>query len=473
MRDILDPKNVWLGAPIGEQNSSNKPPVALDDALVIEQDSGPVTIAVLDNDFDPEGGTLSLISAFAALGSAVAEANNTVTYTPPSGVWGSDTVVYEVIDDLGLQSSAQINVQITEPELTIAVSSENTLIIEAGTGAISVTITDPPEFAGTYQTDTSQLTGGPVNLSPPGLSGLVDSGETLTASGGLWIHEIGAGTLTQSWQWHRNGAEIAGATGGTYTVQAQDIGQTITVFETMTDGAGQRMAESAAAALGFVPSDDPGLLVWHAADDAATLTTNGSDVTVWASKAGGTALIQNSIVRRPSTGTRQINGLNAIDFDGSNYIGGNISLPASGNIAVHMVVEIDSVTNLYESIVAMDANGDFQIDANSDTQFDGRLNTTAVASPVTLSGGPFSGAMILSVVFDRTGAAQIEVFINNALRGSSAYTTALDVSQELLLMTNRSKNSWLDGAVGEVIVTNSLNNRADFHDYLAAKWGFV
>ena len=87
MRTIFDPDNLWLGpAPMAQLSNSNKLPVAIDDALSVLRDSGPVTVDVLANDFDPEGQPLSLVSASAALGTAVAEADDTVTYTPPPGI---------------------------------------------------------------------------------------------------------------------------------------------------------------------------------------------------------------------------------------------------------------------------------------------------------------------------------------------------------------------------------------------------
>jgi hypothetical protein len=40
-------------------------------------------------------------------------------------------------------------------------------VVQAASGEISLTVTSPPEFAGTYVTDTALLASGPVNLVPP------------------------------------------------------------------------------------------------------------------------------------------------------------------------------------------------------------------------------------------------------------------------------------------------------------------
>ena len=136
-----------------------------------------------------------------------------------------------------------------------------------------------------------------------------------------------------------------------------------------------------------------------------------------------------------------------------------------------MALEIDNITDLYEAILAVEGTNDFQIDAGSSTQFDGRVNPAGIGALTPLSGGPFSGGMILSAIFDFTGSGQVEIFIGNSSRATMAYTAAIDTSAALHLMTNRSKNAWVDGAVAEVIVTGDISNRTDFHGYLATKWG--
>lgn len=477
MKDILDAANVWKGAPIGASFSSvNKPPVAIDDDRTVVQDSGPVTFVVLANDVDPEGQPLNLVSASAALGTAVAELDNTVTYTPPPGISGFDTVVYDVSDDLGQISTGQVNVTINEPALSINTLSNNTFVVTAKTGSIDLTVTDPAGFAGSYSFATPDLTGGPVNLAPPGASGTVATGQLLTATPGLWAHDADAGAVARAWQWRRSGADIPGATAATYTVQASDLGQTLTARETLTDSLGQRSADSAGlggAGASFTPSDDIGLIAWHDAADAATIT-GASSVTAWADKvAGGADLVQSDTNARPVTGTRTQNGLNVLDFDGGDFLERSVNLPASGDVAVHIALILDGHTSQYAAAFALNAANDMQIDAGSDTQFDGRMSVTGIGSSINLTGGPFAGPVILSVVFDRTGAATAEVYLGNTLRGSMAYTAALDATQALHLMTNRSRNADINGAVCELVVTSDITNRSAHHDYLAAKWGIT
>lgn len=471
MKTIYDPESRWIGAPPLVLSQGNKAPVAVDDALSIVADSAPVTVEVLANDIDPEGAALTLVSASAVFGTAVAEADNTVTYTPPPGFTGFDTVVYEIADDLDQRDTGQINIAVTDPVLTIDVLADNTLAVNAGAGVLQITVGAPAAFAGSYALDTGDLASGPVSLVPPAISGAPGDGAVLTAIPGLWARDPAAGTPATGWQWLRDGAEIAGATGAGYTMSIADNGLAISVRETLSDAGGQRSAESAAVSYGFLPAADGALIGWWDASDAATIVQTGGLVSSWADKSGGAALTQNAGSRQPVTGVRTLNALNVLDFDGVRFMERAETLPASGDVAFHMVLAIDATGNAFEAILAVDAANDFQIDANSATQFDGRLNAVGIGTSVNLSGGPFAGPLILSVIFDRTGTGTAEVFVSGVSRGTTSYTTALDTAATLLVMTNRSENAWADGAVAELAITGDIGRRADYHAYLAGKWG--
>ncbi|MEL7114024.1 MAG: Ig-like domain-containing protein [Pseudomonadota bacterium] len=460
-----------MGGDLFALAQGNAAPIAIDDPVTVIRGDGPVTISVLDNDIDPEGQPLTLVSAFAALGSAVAEPDNTVTYTAPPAAAGSfDTVVYEIADVEDARDTGQIDITITDPAVSITVLPDQTFQVSAGNLAIDINVTAPAGFAGAYSADLTVLGTGPVNLAAPVISGIAAAGEVLTATQGLWIYDSVAGTPVQGLQWQRGGVDIPGETGVTYTFQAGDIGPGIAVVETLTDANGAQSATSDALAE-FEPDLDPSLTGWWDASDTATITDIASAVTDWANKATGPDLIQTNGARQPTTGARVLNGLNIIDFDGGDHLAQAVSLPTSGNMAFHMVLEIDSTANAFEAILAVDATNDFQIDSNNAAQFDGRFNTAGIGTTVGLTGGPFSGPMIVSVICDLTGAGEVEIFINDVSRGVASYTTAIDAAADLHVMTNRSRNAWVNGAVAELVITGDIANRSSYHGYLAAKWG--
>ena len=75
--------------------------------------AGPVSVPVLGNDTDAEGDPLT-VSAVTdpAGGSAVIEADGTVTYTPDTGFTGTDTFTYTVTDGYGGNDSALVTVTV-------------------------------------------------------------------------------------------------------------------------------------------------------------------------------------------------------------------------------------------------------------------------------------------------------------------------------------------------------------------------
>jgi serine protease AprX len=86
----------------------NQPPVAVNDSASTAKGKS-VTINVLGNDYDPDG-TLNAasvaITASPAKGTAKAQSNGTVIYTPKKGFSGTDTLKYTVKDNLGAVSNA-------------------------------------------------------------------------------------------------------------------------------------------------------------------------------------------------------------------------------------------------------------------------------------------------------------------------------------------------------------------------------
>ena len=79
-------------------NSINDAPVATDDSDSTAEDT-PVTVDVQGNDSDPDGDplTTTLVSA-PTNGTAVVNADGTITYTPDADFSGTDSFVYEVCD---------------------------------------------------------------------------------------------------------------------------------------------------------------------------------------------------------------------------------------------------------------------------------------------------------------------------------------------------------------------------------------
>lgn len=93
----------------------NQPPHAANDAGVLNQ-NGLLTLSVLSNDTDPENDSLivSGITDTPDHGTVVINANNTVTYTPTAGYFGSDSFVYEINDGQGNADTATVTLSILQ-----------------------------------------------------------------------------------------------------------------------------------------------------------------------------------------------------------------------------------------------------------------------------------------------------------------------------------------------------------------------
>jgi len=107
----------WAGS-----SSANAPPVAQNDSGTTEEDT-PITVAVLENDSDPDGNTIHVSAVTqGASGSVEISGDNTVTYTPALNFYGQDTFTYTISDGKGGTDSAVVTVTVTAvPDSPVAV----------------------------------------------------------------------------------------------------------------------------------------------------------------------------------------------------------------------------------------------------------------------------------------------------------------------------------------------------------------
>ena len=84
----------------------------------------------------------------------------------------------------------------------------------------------------------------PVNTAAPAVSGSRRAGQVLTCSPGTWSN-----SPTFAFEWLRDDARIAGATGSTYTVAAADAGKRIACLVTASNADGSAERQSAAVVI--------------------------------------------------------------------------------------------------------------------------------------------------------------------------------------------------------------------------------
>jgi len=101
----------------------NDQPDAIDDAATTDEDTA-VTVAVLGNDADLDGDTLSVTGVTQGANGTVTIVGNQVTYTPSPNWYGTDTFTYTIVDGNGGTDTATV---------TVTVNSVNE-VLDAGMG---------------------------------------------------------------------------------------------------------------------------------------------------------------------------------------------------------------------------------------------------------------------------------------------------------------------------------------------------
>lgn len=217
---------------------------------------------------------------------------------------------------------------------------------------------------------------------------------------------------------------------------------------------------------------------WWDPSDTDTITDSGGAVSQVDDKSGnGIHLTQTRGSAQPTTGTRNMNGLNILDCDGGDWMEKtSFPVPASGDISFFLVAEIDSVDDTNDSVYSLKntSQSNFQFDSNSASQWNGQIKTNNNGN-TSLSGGPFAGPSIYSLVFDFATNSDIYAYIDGVLRATdSTYVSKLQDSPAPILQvfSNRSQLDYPDGAFGELIICEDVTEetRQKIEGYLAWKW---
>ncbi len=164
---------------------TNPAPTAADDTATTDEDTPSAPIAVLANDNDPDGDTLTVTSATAPNGTIVINPDGTLVYTPAANFNGTDTITYSISDGNGGTSTATVEVTVVavndaptaDPPLNNQTNDDADVISVDVSGSfedldgdtLSFTASGLPDgltidtngvITGTIDPDASQLNGG-------------------------------------------------------------------------------------------------------------------------------------------------------------------------------------------------------------------------------------------------------------------------------------------------------------------------
>ena len=123
-----------------------EPPLAVDDADSLDEDSGDVIVDVVANDTDPENDiapSTVAVTVSPANGTATSNGDGSVTYTPDPDFNGSDTFTYEVCDTTANCDTAVVTITVNAvDDAPTAVDDTATVDEDAGPVTINVTTND-------------------------------------------------------------------------------------------------------------------------------------------------------------------------------------------------------------------------------------------------------------------------------------------------------------------------------------------
>lgn len=141
----------------------NRRPVAVDDAVQLTDSF----IAVLKNDFDPDGDQLTVtVTSAPTQGTAVVQSNGSILYTPAHGGVVTDSFTYTISDGDGGLASATVRLTDTRPEKGIEAGVYGGLLLldpelsgplARPRARISLTVKDTGRFTGVLFTERKRV----------------------------------------------------------------------------------------------------------------------------------------------------------------------------------------------------------------------------------------------------------------------------------------------------------------------------
>lgn len=231
------------------------------------------------------------------------------------------------------------------------------------------------------------------------------------------------------------------------------------------------------------------LALWLDAEDTASITINGSNVSAWANKGTGTwSAVQSTASLQPTYSASSINGKPALTFDGVDdfLTGGNNRMPPSDehNIFVVYKSAVTPAGAVYGLVGAGSSQNNREFIALGSPSapnnvYWGLANTPVGNEDVRVAGASTISSGYAAFVHTQFGASGFFLRENGSLLGSqntSADPTQLGTANEFRI-GQRFGTTWTStmlGDIAEVIGTTtvlSTANRQRLEGYLAWKWG--
>ena len=238
----------------------------------------------------------------------------------------------------------------------------------------------------------------------------------------------------------------------------------------------------------FTPLSLPNLKAWYDASDTSTIT-GGSAVSQWNDKsANGFNLSQSTSTKKPSSGTRTLNGLNTIDYDGTNdFLQAATAsdwtfLSNTGASTAFAVFILDDLNpNAWLSTHTIGTTIGFSVFYNTAlTAFVSNSTVDVVYNFTSQTVSTGNGyAYWLTDPATATAANRSEIYWNGTLQNKNNTVTATASSSApyyALGVGGRANDDAysFNGAMAEIIIVSGLMSSGDItktKNYLTTKWG--
>jgi hypothetical protein len=231
------------------------------------------------------------------------------------------------------------------------------------------------------------------------------------------------------------------------------------------------------------PSFIPDLVARYDAADLSSISLSGSDVTQWSDVSGNARhATQGTSTNRPKSGTRTINSINAIDFDGTNdwLFNNGIAASFTGEdkpFTVFVLQAKDATGSRTPWTIGSTASNipyfwnagdDFFIRDSAGNQtnllIEGSDITTPMFTTFRSSGLNFTGYLNKTLVNTGTAYNRGTISLNRGTIGAFPSDGGI--------VGNFGR--FFNGLIGELIYYNRQLTALEVgqvHDYLSAKWG--
>ncbi len=231
-----------------------------------------------------------------------------------------------------------------------------------------------------------------------------------------------------------------------------------------------------AGAAPFKPTDISGSVLWLDAADAGTLTTNsGGYVSQWSDKsAGGAGTMTKADTEQPLSGAVTLNGLNVLQFSGTDYMAGGAVLTGNDDDYTYIAVWRSHRTSGGQAVFEQGSGGNQRASmllVNGRYGFNGEANDRHDLAPFSVNEWRMAYMEVENSWYNNIRLYDNDTYYFGRTGNPSTLSIGTQGSRVGAKVLNNSEI--FDGEIAEIIVYDRVltdTERAAVHYYLNSKW---